>query len=191
MLRDYHASTNYSVVDLDLIDELYRRHYQEKVRGTERLRILNASRLTGVAADGTGLRATVEFLPTGERTELEADALVYATGYRPGDPLTLLGEAGAYCHRLPGAGCGSAATTGWPPPRRCAAASTSRAPPSTRTASPRRCCRPPPYGSARSSGRSPRGCTAPATPVGTTGAAGSTTRSGTDRIPAAEGAGEN
>ncbi|GGS68180.1 lysine/ornithine N-monooxygenase [Planobispora rosea] len=104
MLRNYHASTNYSVVDLDLIDELYRRHYQEKVRGTERLRIFNASRLAGVAADGTCLRVTVEFLPTGERTELEADALVYATGYRPGDPLTLLGEAGAYCHRLPGGG---------------------------------------------------------------------------------------
>ncbi|WP_449064576.1 lysine N(6)-hydroxylase/L-ornithine N(5)-oxygenase family protein [Planomonospora algeriensis] len=104
LLRGYHASTNYSVVDLDLIDELYRRHYQEKVRGTERLRILNASRLTGVTADRTGLRATVEFLPTGEHTELDADVLVYATGYRPGDPLTLLGEAGAYCRRLPGGG---------------------------------------------------------------------------------------
>ncbi|GAA2820154.1 hypothetical protein GCM10020220_005520 [Nonomuraea rubra] len=39
-LRAYHATTNYSVVDLDLIDELYRRHYQEKVQGKERLRIL-------------------------------------------------------------------------------------------------------------------------------------------------------
>ncbi|MFG2000825.1 lysine N(6)-hydroxylase/L-ornithine N(5)-oxygenase family protein [Spirillospora sp. NPDC048911] len=101
MLRDYHASTNYSVVDLDLIDELYRRHYQEKVQGIERLRIMNASRLLEVAKTPDGLRATVEFLPTAERTVLDADLLVYATGYRPGDPLTLLGEAGEYCHRLP------------------------------------------------------------------------------------------
>ncbi|AQZ61924.1 peptide monooxygenase [[Actinomadura] parvosata subsp. kistnae] len=103
-LRAYHASTNYSVVDLDLIDELYRRHYQEKVQGKERLRILNASRLIGVERDGDGVRVTVEFLPTGERTLLEADVIVYATGYRPADPLNLLGEAGRLCERLPGGG---------------------------------------------------------------------------------------
>ncbi|MFI7129283.1 lysine N(6)-hydroxylase/L-ornithine N(5)-oxygenase family protein [Nonomuraea sp. NPDC050153] len=100
-LDAYHASTNYSVVDLDLIDELYRRHYQEKVRGKERLRILNASRLVDVARDAKGVRATVEFLPTGERSVLEADVVVYATGYRPGDPLTLLGAIGDHCERLP------------------------------------------------------------------------------------------
>ncbi|GAA3157211.1 SidA/IucD/PvdA family monooxygenase [Nonomuraea salmonea] len=103
-LRAYHASTNYSVVDLELIDELYRRHYQEKVQGKERLRIFNASRLAGVENDSSGLRVTVEFLPTGERTPLEADVLVYATGYRPTDPLTLLGETGGLCERLPGGG---------------------------------------------------------------------------------------
>jgi L-ornithine N5-oxygenase len=103
-LRSYHASTNYSVVDLELIDELYRRQYQEKVRGVERLRIFNASRLVDVAEEESGLRVAVEFLPTGERTVLDADVLVYATGYRPGDPLTLLGEAGEHCLRLPGGG---------------------------------------------------------------------------------------
>lgn len=102
MLMDYHRSTNYSVVDLELIDELYRRHYQEKVAGKERLRILNASRLVHVAADGSGVRATVEFLPTGERAALDADVLVYATGYRTRDPLTLLGEAGEHCVREAG-----------------------------------------------------------------------------------------
>ncbi|MEV4172796.1 lysine N(6)-hydroxylase/L-ornithine N(5)-oxygenase family protein [Nonomuraea sp. NPDC049709] len=103
-LRAYHASTNYSVVDLELIDELYRRHYQERVQGKERLRIFNASRLADVERDETGLRVTVEFLPTGERTLLEADVMVYATGYRPADPLTLLGTAGRLCDRLPGGG---------------------------------------------------------------------------------------
>jgi L-ornithine N5-oxygenase len=104
MLLGYHGSTNYSVVDLELIDELYRRVYQEKVLGTERLRVLNASRVVDLADDGRGVRVTVEFLPTGERTELDADVLVYATGYRSGDPLTLLGEAGEYCLRRPEGG---------------------------------------------------------------------------------------
>lgn len=103
-LMGYHRSTNYSVVDLELIDELYRRHYQEKVAGEERLRILNASRVVDVVPGGAGVRVSVEFLPTGERTVLDADALVYATGYRPCDPLTLLGEAGEYCTRLPDGG---------------------------------------------------------------------------------------
>jgi len=103
-LMDYHRSTNYSVVDLELIDELYRRHYQEKVAGKERLRIFNASRVADVETRDSCVRATVEFLPTGERTVLDADALVYATGYRPCDPLTLLGEAGEYCPRPPGGG---------------------------------------------------------------------------------------
>ncbi len=39
----YHANTNYSVVDIDLIDDLYRQMYREKVLGTERLRFLNVS----------------------------------------------------------------------------------------------------------------------------------------------------
>ncbi|GAA3312298.1 hypothetical protein GCM10020219_021900 [Nonomuraea dietziae] len=46
----------------------------------------------------------MEFLPTGERTVLDADAVVYATGYRSGDPLTLLGEAGELCELLPDGG---------------------------------------------------------------------------------------
>lgn len=101
MLLDYHGSTNYSVVDLELIDELYRRAYQERVRGAERLRILNASRLLELTERPGGVRAVVEFLPTGERTVLEADAIICATGYRSRDPLTFLGELTEYCARRP------------------------------------------------------------------------------------------
>jgi L-ornithine N5-oxygenase len=97
MLFEYSRNTNYSVVDLDLIDELYRRAYAEKVAGAERLRILNVSRLLDVRDGPGGVRATVGFLPTGETADLDADALVYATGYRERDPFDLLGEAGADC----------------------------------------------------------------------------------------------
>ncbi|MFF5308192.1 lysine N(6)-hydroxylase/L-ornithine N(5)-oxygenase family protein [Streptomyces massasporeus] len=98
-LMDYHGNTNYSVVDIDLIDDLYRQSYQEKVLGTERLRFLNVSRLTGVKESPSSVRATVTSLVTGEDTDLEADVVVFATGYSPVDPTTLLGEVADRCLR--------------------------------------------------------------------------------------------
>ena len=98
-LMDYHGNTNYSVVDIDLIDDLYRQSYQEKVLGTERLRFLNVSRLTGVKETPTSVRATVTSLVTGEDTDLEADVVVFATGYSPVDPTSLLGEVADRCLR--------------------------------------------------------------------------------------------
>ncbi|MGW0188384.1 lysine N(6)-hydroxylase/L-ornithine N(5)-oxygenase family protein [Streptomyces sp. NPDC003362] len=99
-LFDYHRSTNYSVVDMDLIESLYATAYQEKVTGRERLRFLNVSRIREVStrADGS-LEVGVEFLPTGEQRTLRADVLVHATGYRPRDPAALLGEAAKVCLR--------------------------------------------------------------------------------------------
>ncbi|MEU2025839.1 lysine N(6)-hydroxylase/L-ornithine N(5)-oxygenase family protein [Streptomyces sp. NPDC016469] len=98
-LMGYHGNTNYSVVDIDLIDDLYRQMYQEKVLGTERLRFLNVSRLTDAVEAPDGVRATVRSLVTGEETVLDADVVVFATGYSPADPLHLLGEAAEYCLR--------------------------------------------------------------------------------------------
>ncbi|WP_406289993.1 lysine N(6)-hydroxylase/L-ornithine N(5)-oxygenase family protein [Streptomyces sp. NBC_00209] len=98
-LMDYHGNTNYSVVDIDLIDDLYRQMYQEKVLGTERLRFLNVSRLTAAEETPDTVRATVTSLVTGEETVLDADVVVFATGYSPADPLGLLGEAAEYCLR--------------------------------------------------------------------------------------------
>ncbi len=106
LLLAYHSNTNYSVVDPELIGELYRRTYQEKVCGRQRLHILNACRVVEVEESTGGLRVVVEFLPTGEHRALDADALVYATGYRPVDPTELLGELAASCLRTP---CGELA----------------------------------------------------------------------------------
>jgi L-ornithine N5-oxygenase len=100
---DYHGNTNYSVVDTDLIEELYRRVYREKVLGTERLRIHNVSRVAEVVQTGRLVRVTVESLTTREELVLDCDAVVYATGYRPIDPLRLLGEIAGSC-RLDEAG---------------------------------------------------------------------------------------
>ncbi|SFQ59170.1 L-ornithine N5-oxygenase [Amycolatopsis arida] len=98
-LMDYHGNTNYSVVDLDLIDDLYRRLYQERVLGRERLRMLHASRPVAVDETGDGVRVTIESLTSGDRTVLDSDVVVYATGYRPADALALLGDLATHCHR--------------------------------------------------------------------------------------------
>ncbi|MEU9132603.1 lysine N(6)-hydroxylase/L-ornithine N(5)-oxygenase family protein [Kitasatospora sp. NPDC048540] len=96
-LLDYHGNTNYSVVDGDLIEQLYRTVYQEKVQGHERLRILNTTRLTGVQHGPDGARAMIRSLTTGEEFALDSDAVVLATGYRPVDPRPLLGEFARHC----------------------------------------------------------------------------------------------
>jgi L-ornithine N5-oxygenase len=93
-LFDYHRNTNYSVVDGELIEELYRREYRETVLGRRRLRMLNASQVVGLDAGDDGVTVDVEFLPTREHTSLVADAVVFATGYAPADALGLLGSAG-------------------------------------------------------------------------------------------------
>lgn len=98
-LFDYHRNTNYSVVDLDLIEELYRRSYQEKVLGKERLRWFNCSRITSVRESAEKVSVDIEYLPTGESQTLDADHIVYATGYGPSNVLSLLGEAGQLCQR--------------------------------------------------------------------------------------------
>ncbi len=52
-LVDYHRSTNYSVVDMDLIQALYSTMYREKVHGHQRLQMLNVSRIRDVEEDPT------------------------------------------------------------------------------------------------------------------------------------------
>ncbi len=91
MIIGYHANTNYSVVDPDLIEELYKRHYHEKVAGEERLIFCNVSRVADVVDVGDRVELAVESLIDGEREVITADLVVYATGYRPGDPVWLLG----------------------------------------------------------------------------------------------------
>jgi L-ornithine N5-monooxygenase len=97
MMLDYHGNTNYSVVDLELIQDLYRRVYQEKVLGTERLRLFSASRLSSVTETPDGVQVTVESLTTTETTVLDTDIVVYATGYLPADPRPLLGDLTDHC----------------------------------------------------------------------------------------------
>jgi L-ornithine N5-oxygenase len=99
MLVGYHGNTNYSVVDGELIEDLYRRAYQEKVTGNERLKMLNVSRVRELSDTSSGVRVVIESLSTGEKSHLQADVVVYSTGYRPADPYSMLGDVGVLCPR--------------------------------------------------------------------------------------------
>ncbi|WP_028646959.1 lysine N(6)-hydroxylase/L-ornithine N(5)-oxygenase family protein [Nocardiopsis sp. CNT312] len=91
-LMGYHRNTNYSVVDPALIEELYRRHYAEKVHGDQRLYLHNTSRVADLADGAHGVSVAVEDLVTGKQTPVTADYAVFATGYHPAAPLPLLGD---------------------------------------------------------------------------------------------------
>ncbi|MFD7106403.1 lysine N(6)-hydroxylase/L-ornithine N(5)-oxygenase family protein [Streptomyces celluloflavus] len=98
-LMAYHRNTNYAVVDLELIEDLYRRAYQEKVHGRERLRVLGTTEVTEVSDGAGGATVRTRSLTTGAVDELTADAVVFATGYEEQDPLPLLGAVAADCAR--------------------------------------------------------------------------------------------
>ncbi|NDZ94442.1 lysine N(6)-hydroxylase/L-ornithine N(5)-oxygenase family protein [Streptomyces sp. SID6673] len=80
-LLGYHRATNYSAVDLPLIEELYGREYAERVSGQRRLFMHGASDLAGIAETPAGVDVTVSHGPTGLTEVLACDAVVCATGF--------------------------------------------------------------------------------------------------------------
>lgn len=96
---DYPANTNYSVVDTDLIDDLYRRFYRETVRGPRRLHVHPMTALRQVETSADRVRFHLEHLSTRGHRELDSDLVVFATGYRPMDPVVVLGTTADLCKR--------------------------------------------------------------------------------------------
>lgn len=91
-LLDYHRSTNYSAVDLELIEDLYSREYAERVSGERRLIIHNASEAIAAQEYAGGVLLTITHLVSHEQETLDCDAVIYATGYAPLDIRGFLGE---------------------------------------------------------------------------------------------------
>lgn len=101
-LMRYHANTNYGVVDLDLIEELYRRVYQEKVLGRSRLTLCNVSSVRDVVESEDHVMMSIVDHASGDRRRLTADVIIYATGYDDGDHAELLGKLEPYLIRRDG-----------------------------------------------------------------------------------------
>jgi L-ornithine N5-monooxygenase len=93
-LLDYHRSTNYSCVDLPLIQSLYQREYAELVSGERRLFLHGASSVSAVKEEPDGVRVEIVHNPTRTVTALDCDAVVYATGF---DPMPLRGLLADVC----------------------------------------------------------------------------------------------
>jgi len=96
-ILDYHSNTNYSVVDIDLIASLYRRYYQELVSGDHRIHLHRMSRVTDLRPGAEEVEVTVEFIPAGDADVIAADAVIFATGYRPSDPAPMLRSIRGLC----------------------------------------------------------------------------------------------
>lgn len=95
----YHRNTNYSVVDDEVIRDLYRRSYDDEVRGVTRLQVLNLTRVTGVKRAGAETRVSLQVGPDAEVRELDFDLLVCATGYNGMEPTGLLADLDRHCLR--------------------------------------------------------------------------------------------
>ena len=95
---DEYRGTNYSVVDVDLLERLYELFYMQKVSAQPRHALLTQRHLTAAAeAEGQrGLALTFDDVAHNRRETREFDVVVAATGYRRDDHRRLLGELGPY-----------------------------------------------------------------------------------------------
>ncbi|MFC4603640.1 lysine N(6)-hydroxylase/L-ornithine N(5)-oxygenase family protein [Rhodococcus kronopolitis] len=91
-LLDLHRSTNYSVVDIELINELYTTEYQEMVRGPRRLFMRRAAEITQVTDGDDGIEVRVRSRLDNLTDTLMCDAVVLATGFTPTPLSSLLGD---------------------------------------------------------------------------------------------------
>lgn len=80
LIGEYH-NTNYSVVDLDLIDRIYGILYRQKVSHQYRHNVLCRRNVDAVVATADGIELTLRDLATGLQQTHRYDAVILATGY--------------------------------------------------------------------------------------------------------------
>ncbi|GAB20591.1 putative L-ornithine N5-oxygenase [Gordonia effusa NBRC 100432] len=96
-LMSYHRGTNYSAVDPELIEDLYRREYSEHVSGKRRLFVHGASEVVDVREDADRAHLTVVQRLTGAVTEIDCDAVIFATGFDTVPTSEMLGSMSEHC----------------------------------------------------------------------------------------------
>ncbi|MEH2558048.1 L-ornithine N5-oxygenase [Bradyrhizobium algeriense] len=74
--------TNYSSADSDVIRKLYLTIYEQKLDGVERVRILTNTTIVSAGDVISGLRLSLEEVHRHEQSELHADIVILATGFR-------------------------------------------------------------------------------------------------------------
>jgi L-ornithine N5-oxygenase len=80
LIREYH-NTNYSVVDIDLIERIYGIFYRQKVSGVQRHRFRNLCGVEHASAAGHSIELALRSLASGAVERLHYDLVILATGY--------------------------------------------------------------------------------------------------------------
>ncbi|AIG00698.1 L-ornithine 5-monooxygenase PvdA [Pseudomonas fluorescens] len=95
LVNEYH-NTNYSVVDLDLIERIYGIFYRQKVSGIARHAFRTLTTVEKASAGSLGIELVVRHNATGETVINHYDAVVLATGYERQMHRQLLAPLEAY-----------------------------------------------------------------------------------------------
>lgn len=99
-ILEEHQQTNYAVIDKDLIERLYKKAYQDRVLGRQRLMFHPHEEVVDVhRAGGGGLVLQLRQLLSGVSSELAADVVVFATGYHWPADHPILRSLGEYFRR--------------------------------------------------------------------------------------------
>ena len=95
LLREF-RHTNYASPDLDLIQQIFKVLYEQKVKAQARHRILPRREVTAARADGHGVHLTLNDMAGGPGDTIRYDAVVLATGYERQQHKTLLAALTPY-----------------------------------------------------------------------------------------------
>ena len=80
LITEY-QSTNYSVVDIDLIERIYGIFYRQKVSGIARHAFRSLTNIEGAVADAQGITLALRNTAKGDLSAQQYDAVILATGY--------------------------------------------------------------------------------------------------------------
>lgn len=104
-LLKYHWSTNFAAVDAELINEVFRREYDEKLSGKRRLYMHRVTEIDYLKEHEHGVAVELKDLSDRSSLQLEVDAVIFATGFQPTPLRPLLGSTldvdSAFEHDLP------------------------------------------------------------------------------------------
>ncbi|MNJ16745.1 L-ornithine 5-monooxygenase [compost metagenome] len=89
LIEEYH-NTNYSVVDIDLIERIYGILYRQKVAHQFRHAVLCRRQVEAVVSNAEGIELTLRDLATQQMQTHRYDAVILATGYERRSHQTLL-----------------------------------------------------------------------------------------------------
>lgn len=81
-LDSYLRLTNYSSADEDVLHELYRVIYEQRLDGDQRVFVHGNRKVNGMSVTGAGVELSIDDVHTGAREHDTADLVVLATGFR-------------------------------------------------------------------------------------------------------------